>query len=177
VDVKIVDPEGNEVPRGTPGEIAVRGAQVMLGYWNKPEATAAAVRNGWMHTGDGAWMDEDGFITIVDRVKDMIISGGENIYSREVENAVHAHPAVRECAVIGVPDEKWGEAVMAVVALKDGQRVSEQEIIDHCHTLIANYKCPRRVEFREALPLSGAGKIMKNVLREPYWKGKGRAVN
>lgn len=177
VDVKIVDPEGRELPRGTPGEIAVRGAQVMLGYWNKPEATAAAIRDGWMHTGDGAWMDEDGFIYIVDRVKDMIISGGENIYSREVENAVHAHPAVRECAVIGVPDQKWGEAVMAVVALKDGQRVSEQEIIDHCHKLIANYKCPRRVEFREALPLSGAGKIMKNVLREPYWKGKGRSVN
>ncbi len=177
VDVRIVDPDGKELPRGTPGEIAVRGAQVMLGYWNKPEATAAAIRDGCMHTGDGAWMDEDGFITIVDRVKDMIISGGENIYSREVENAVHAHPAVRECAVIGVPDEKWGEAVMAVVALKDGQSVSEQEIIDHCHRLIANYKCPRRVEFREALPLSGAGKIMKNVLREPYWKGKGRSVN
>jgi len=177
VDVRIVDPEGRELPRGTPGEIAVRGAQVMLGYWNKPEATAAAIRDGWMHTGDGAWMDEDGFIYIVDRVKDMIISGGENIYSREVENAVHAHPAVRECAVIGVPDEKWGEAVMAVVALKDGQSVSEQEIIDHCRKLIANYKCPRRVEFREALPLSGAGKIMKNVLREPYWKGKGRSVN
>ena len=177
VDVKIVDPDGRELPRGTPGEIAVRGAQVMLGYWNKPEATAAAIRDGWMHTGDGAWMDEDGFIYIVDRVKDMIISGGENIYSREVENAVHAHPAVRECAVIGVPDEKWGEAVMAVVALKDGQRVSEQEIIDHCHTLIANYKCPRQVVFREALPLSGAGKIMKNVLREPYWQGKKRSVN
>lgn len=177
VDVKIVDPQGHEVPRGTPGEIAVRGAQVMLGYWNKPEATAAAVRDGWMHTGDGAWMDEDGFIYIVDRVKDMIISGGENIYSREVENAVHAHPAVRECAVIGVPDEKWGEAVLAVVALKDGQHASEQEIIEHCRTLIANYKCPRQVSFCEALPLSGAGKIMKNVLREPYWQGAKRSVN
>lgn len=177
VDVRIVDPQGNEVPRGTPGEIAVRGSQVMLGYWNKPEATAAAIRNGWMHTGDGAWMDEDGFVYIVDRVKDMIISGGENIYSREVENAVHAHPAVRECAVIGIPDEKWGEAVLAIVSLKSGQTATEQEIIDHCHQLIANYKCPRKVEFREALPLSGAGKIMKNVLREPYWKGKTRAVN
>jgi long-chain acyl-CoA synthetase len=177
VDVKIVDPEGNELPRGTPGEIAVRGSQVMLGYWNKPEATAAAIRNGWMHTGDGAWMDEDGFIYIVDRVKDMIISGGENIYSREVENAVHAHPAVRECAVIGVPDEKWGEAVMAIVTLKDGHTATAADIIDHCHKLIANYKCPRRVEFRDALPLSGAGKIMKNVLREPYWKGKARSVN
>lgn len=177
VDVKVVDNDGTELPRRTPGEIAVRGPQVMLGYWNKPEATAAAIRNGWMHTGDGAWMDDEGFIYIVDRVKDMIISGGENIYSREVENAVHAHPAVRECAVIGVPDEKWGEAVMAVVALKDGQQASEQDIIDHCHSLIANYKCPRKVEFREALPLSGAGKIMKNVLREPFWAGKSRSVN
>lgn len=177
VDVKIVDPEGRELPRGTVGEIAVRGAQVMLGYWNKPEATAAAIRNGWMHTGDGAWMDEDGFIYIVDRVKDMIISGGENIYSKEVENAVHAHPAVRECAVIGVPDEKWGEAVLAIVVLKDGQQLTAQALIDHCHALIANYKCPRQVEFRDALPLSGAGKILKNVLREPYWRGRTRSVH
>lgn len=177
VDVKIVGAAGNEVPRGTPGEIAVRGAQVMLGYWKKPEATAAAIRNGWMHTGDGAWMDEDGFVYIVDRIKDMIISGGENIYSREVENALHAHPAVRECAVIGVPDEQWGEAVLAVVVLKDGQRISQTALIEHCHMLIANYKCPRRIDFRDALPLSGAGKIMKNVLREAYWNGKTRAVN
>jgi long-chain acyl-CoA synthetase len=177
VDVKIVDIGGNEVPRGTVGEIAVRGAQVMLGYWRKPEATAAAIRNGWMHTGDGAWMDEDGFVYIVDRVKDMIISGGENIYSKEVENAIHVHPAVRECAVIGVPDERWGEAVLAVVALKDGHSVSAEELIDHCHTLIANYKCPRRVEFRDSLPLSGAGKIMKSVLRQPYWQGKMRSIN
>jgi long-chain acyl-CoA synthetase len=177
VDVKIVDAEGNELPRGKLGEIAVRGPQVMLGYWNKPEATAAAIRNGWMHSGDGAWMDEDGFVYIVDRVKDMIISGGENVYSREVENAVHLHPAVRECAVIGVPDEKWGEAVLAVVTLKDGKAATAQDIIDHCRKLIANYKCPRQVEFRDALPLSGAGKIMKNSLRAPYWNGKARSVN
>lgn len=177
VDLKIVDPQGNELPRGTTGEIAVRGAQVMLGYWKKPEATAAVIRNGWMHTGDGAWMDEDGFVYIVDRVKDMIISGGENIYSKEVENAVHAHPAVRECAVIGVPDEKWGEAVMAVVTLKAGMTATAEDIITHCHTLIANYKCPHQVEFRESLPLSGAGKIMKNVLREPYWVGRTRKVS
>ena len=149
----------------------------MLGYWNQPEATAAAIRNGWMHTGDGAWMDEDGFVYIVDRVKDMIISGGENIYSKEVENAVHAHPSVRECAVIGIPDEKWGEAVLAIVTLKDGKTATAEEIIAHCHGRIANYKCPRQVEFREALPLSGAGKIMKNVLRDPYWHGKKRSVN
>ncbi len=177
VDVRVVDPEGGEVPRGTPGEVVIRGAQVMLGYWKRPEDTAAVLRDGWMHTGDGAWMDEDGFIYIVDRVKDMIISGGENIYSREVENAVHAHPAVRECAVIGIPDEKWGEAVLAVVALKAGHAATEQALIAHCHTLIANYKCPRRVAFCEALPLSGAGKIMKNVLRAPYWAGKERSVH
>lgn len=177
VDVKIVDPQGNEVPRGTPGEIAVRGSQVMLGYWNKPEATAAAIVDGWMLTGDGAWMDEDGFIYVVDRVKDMIISGGENIYSREVENAVHVHPAVRECAVIGIPDEKWGEAVLAVVTLKEGQHVTAEEIIAHCRGLIANYKCPRHVEFRDELPLSGAGKILKNVLRKPYWQGNKLAVH
>jgi long-chain acyl-CoA synthetase len=177
VDVKIVDDRGQELPRGQTGEIAVRGPQVMLGYWKKPEATAATIRNGWLHTGDGAYMDEDGFVYIVDRVKDMIISGGENIYSKEVENALHAHPAVRECAVIGVPDEKWGEAVLAVVALKDGTSLTAQEVIDHCRKLIAGYKCPRAVEFRDALPLSGAGKIMKNVLRDPYWKGKTRSVN
>jgi len=107
----------------------------------------------------------------------MIISGGENIYSREVENAVHAHLSVRECAVIGIPDEKWGEAVLAIVTLKDGKTATADEIIAHCHGRIANYKCPRQVDFREALPLSGAGKIMKNVLRDPYWQGKKRSVN
>lgn len=177
VDLKIIDPEGSELPRGQTGEIAVRGPQVMLGYWKKPEATSAALRNGWLHTGDGAWMDEDGFVYIVDRVKDMIISGGENIYSREVENAVYAHPAVRACAVVGIPDEKWGETVLAVVTLKEDHLATAEEIIAHCRTLIAGYKCPRKVEFRDALPLSGAGKIMKNVLREPYWKGKTRAVH
>ncbi len=149
----------------------------MIGYWRKPEATAAALRNGWLHTGDAAYMDEDGFVFIVDRVKDMIISGGENIYSREVENAVHSHPAVRDCAVIGVPNAEWGESVHAVVVLKDGQAASAKDIIDHCRTKIAGYKVPRSVDFTDALPLSGAGKIMKNVLREPFWRGKTRAVN
>ena len=122
-------------------------------------------------------MDDDGFVFIVDRVKDMIISGGENIYSREVENALHRHPAVRECAVIGIPNAEWGESVHAVVALKDGQRAEAAEFIDFCRTLIAGYKLPRSIEFREALPLSGAGKIMKNVLRQPWWEGRNKAVN
>jgi long-chain acyl-CoA synthetase len=177
VDVRIVDDNGQQLPRGQTGEIALRGAQIMLGYWHKPEASAGALRNGWLHTGDAAYMDDDGFVYIVDRVKDMIISGGENIYSREVENAVHAYPAVRECAVFGVPNERWGESVHAVVTLKEGQTASSEQIIEHCHRLIAGYKCPRTVEFRDALPLSGAGKIMKNVLREPYWVGKTKAVN
>ena len=177
VDVRIVGDDGQELPRGQTGEIAVRGAQVMLGYWRKPEATAAALRQGWLHTGDAAWMDDDGFVFIVDRVKDMIISGGENVYSREVENALFAHPAVRECAVIGIPSERWGEAVHAVVVLKDGRQATADELSAHCHGLIAGYKCPRSIEFREALPLSGAGKILKGTLREPHWAGKTRAVN
>jgi long-chain acyl-CoA synthetase len=177
MDVRIVDPDGNELPRGQTGEISVRGAQVMLGYWRKPEATAAALRDGWLFSGDAAYMDDDGFVYIVDRLKDMIVSGGENIYSSEVENAVHQHPAVRECAVIGVPNAQWGESVHAVVVLKDGAAASESDIINQCRKLIAGYKCPRSVEFRDALPLSGAGKIMKNVLRDPYWKNLARAVN
>ncbi len=177
-DIRIVDEESREMPRGQTGEIAVRGPQVMLGYWRKPEATAAAIRNGWMHTGDAAWMDEDGYVYIVDRVKDMIISGGENIYSSEVENAIHKHASVRECAVIGIPNAQWGESVHAVLVLKAGKLpLSDKDVIDHCRTLIAGYKCPRSVEFRDALPLSGAGKIMKNVLREPHWAGKRKSVN
>lgn len=176
VDIRIVDPEGNELPRGTVGEIAVRGSQVMLGYWRNPEATKKAIRDGWMHTGDGAYMDDDGFVYIVDRVKDMIISGGENIYSREVENAIYQHPAIRECAVIAVPNEQWGESVHAVVVFREGQSASANEIIEHCRALIAGYKCPRSVEVRDALPVSAAGKLQKNVLREPFWKGRSRHV-
>ncbi len=177
IDVRIVDDTGQELSRGQTGEIALRGAQIMLGYWHKPEASASALRNGWLHTGDAAYMDDVGFVYIVDRVKDMIISGGENIYSREVENAIHAYLSVRECAVFGVPNERWGESVHAVVTLKESQTASSEQIIEYCHRLIAGYKCPRTAEFRDALPLSGAGKIMKNVLREPYWVGKTKAVN
>jgi len=156
----------------------VRGPNTMLGYWNKSEQTAAALRHGWVHTGDAGRMDEEGFVFIVDRVKDMIVSGGENVYSAEVENAVAKHPAVSQCAVIGIPHERWGEAVHALVILKPGQRASGEDIIAHCHTLIANYKCPRSVEFRaEPFPLSGAGKVLKRELRKPYWEGRSRQVN
>jgi long-chain acyl-CoA synthetase len=175
-EVRIVDEQGQEVPRGTVGEVAVRGPVVMQGYWNKPEQTAQAIRDGWMHTGDGAYMDADGFVFIVDRMKDMIISGGENVYSVEVENALAKHPAVAACAVIGVPSEQWGESVHAVVVPKPGQTATSEELIAHCKTLIAGYKCPRSIEFSEALPLSGAGKVLKTKLREPFWQASGRNV-
>ena len=129
-----------------------------------------------MHTGDGGRMDEEGFVFIVDRIKDMIVTGGENVYSIEVENAVLKHPAVAMCAVIGIPDEQWGERVHAAVVLKPGSQTTPDSIVEHCKTLIANYKCPRSVAFLEALPLSGAGKILKTKLREPFWKDQQRSV-
>jgi acyl-CoA synthetase (AMP-forming)/AMP-acid ligase II len=154
----------------------VRGPNVMLGYWNKPEQTAAALRHGWMHTGDGAYMDADGFIFVVDRMKDMIKTGGENVFSAEVENALAQHAGVAACAVIGVPNDEWGEAVHAVVVPKAGVRPTNEELIAHCKTLIAGYKCPRTIELRDALPLSGAGKILKTVLRKPFWEGRDTQV-
>ncbi|RYF30142.1 MAG: long-chain-fatty-acid--CoA ligase, partial [Comamonadaceae bacterium] len=175
-EVKIVDAEDNEVPRGTVGEVVVRGPNVMQGYWNQPAMTAAALRGGWMHTGDGAWMDDEGFIFIADRLKDMIISGGENVYSVEVENALAQYPAIAACAVIGVPSEEWGESVHAVIVCKPGQVADAAELIAHCKTLIAGYKCPRSVEQVDALPISGAGKVLKINLRKPWWEGRERAV-
>ena len=176
-EVRIVDELGVEVPLGTVGEVAVRGPNVMLGYWNQPGQTAAAVRHGWMHTGDGAYMDADGFIFVVDRLKDMIKTGGENVFSAEVENALAQHPAVAACAVIGVPSETWGEAVHAVVVARPGAVVTEAELIAHCRQRIAGYKCPSSVEMLEALPLSGAGKVLKTVLRKPFWEGRDSQVN
>ena len=178
VEVKIVDEKDNELPRGEVGEVAVRGPNIMLGYWQQPELSAEALRNGWMHSGDGGFMDERGFIFIVDRMKDMVISGGENIYSAEVEDALYQHAAIVECAVIGIPNERWGEAVHAVVRLHENMKASADEIIAHCHKLIAGFKCPRGVDFvTDPLPLSGAGKILKTELRKPYWEGKKKQVN
>ena len=175
-EVRIVDGDDREVPRGTVGEVVVRGPNVMLGYWNKPELSAEALRGGWMHTGDGAYMDDDGFIFVVDRMKDMIISGGENVYSAEVENVIAQHPSVAACAVIGIPSEQWGESVHAIVVLKPGADAGAEALIGHCKQQIAHYKCPRSVDFVAQLPLSGAGKILKSVLREPFWKGRQRGV-
>lgn len=164
-EVRVVDPEDRELPRGQVGEIVVRGGHVMLGYWGKPELTATALRGGWMHTGDAGRMDAHGYVCIVDRIKDMIITGGENVYSAEVENAVATHPAVANCAVVGVPDEQWGERVHAVVVCKPGTQVSEAEIRAHTKTLIAGYKAPRTVEFVETLPVTPTGKVLKRELR------------
>ena len=176
MEVRIVDPNDNEVPRGQVGEIAVRSPAVMLGYWDKPEATRQALRNGWMHTGNVGRMDEDGFVFVVDRLKDMIVTGGENVYSAEVEQALAQHPAVAACAVIGVPDAQWGERVHAVVVLKPGAAATIEAIREHCKSKIAGYKCPRSVEFMAALPLSGAGKVLKTRLREAHWAGHERGV-
>src|SRR5690606_30215168 len=141
-EVRIVDEHDNEVPRGTVGEVVCRGGHVMLGYWNQPEATAAAVRDGWMHTGDGGYMDDDGYVYIVDRIKDMIVSGGENVYSVEVEKVVAQHPAVESCAVIGVPDDDLGERVHAVVVLRPGEQTTAEELREFCKQHIAGYKAP-----------------------------------
>ncbi len=171
MDVRIVDENGDEVPRGAVGEVAVSGPTLMLGYWRRPEETAQAIRGGRMFTGDLAHMDEDGFVFVADRLKDMIISGGENIYSGEVENALYRHPAVAQCAVIGIPSEKWGEAVHAVIVPRFGEDISQAALDQHCRSLIAAYKWPKSYEFRtEPLPLTGAGKVRKYSLREPYWK-------
>jgi acyl-CoA synthetase (AMP-forming)/AMP-acid ligase II len=166
--VKIVDPDGAEVPRGTVGEIVAAGEHVMLGYWKQPEATAAAVRDGWMHTGDGGYMDERGYVYVVDRIKDMIISGGENVYSVEVENVVARHPAVAAVAVIGVADDTWGERVHAVVTLAPGTALDLAELREFCKRKIAGYKAPRSLEIVTALPMSAAGKILKRTLREQH---------
>jgi long-chain acyl-CoA synthetase len=177
-EVRILDGSDNEVPRGTVGEICGRGAMVMLGYWKQPDMTVHTLRNGWLHTGDSGYMDDDGFVYVVDRMKDMIISGGENIYSAETEEALYSHPAVAECAVIGVPDDTWGERVHAIVRLKPGAAATAEALIAHSHTRIAGYKCPRSVELREEpLPLSGAGKILKTELRRPFWEGRTKQVN
>jgi acyl-CoA synthetase (AMP-forming)/AMP-acid ligase II len=166
-DIAIQDPAtGARVETGKIGEVVIRGPMVMLGYWRKPEATAEALRGGWMHSGDVGFLDEGGYLHIVDRLKDVIISGGENIYSLEVENAIAAHPAVQQCAVFGRPDPKWGEAVHAVVVPKAEHALTGDQIIAHCRTLIAGFKCPRSVDIRhDPLPLSGANKILKTDLR------------
>ena len=171
VEIRVVDSEGKDVPRDsqTIGEVVARSDGVMQGYWRQPEATAEVMRGGWFHTGDMAVMNADGYILIVDRAKDIIISGGENISSLELEKALAAHPAVYEAAVIPVPDLRWGEVPKALVVLKPEAEASEQELLDFCRSRLSHYKCPRSVEFLEALPRTGTGKILKKELRKKYW--------
>jgi long-chain acyl-CoA synthetase len=178
VVLSIRDELGREVPRGDTGEVCARGGNVMVGYWNQPEATAEAFRDGWYHTGDAGYLDDQGYLYLVDRVKDMIVTGGENVYSIEVENALVSHPAVLQVAVIGIPHETWGEQVHAVVVLMPAADVDADELIAHSRQWIAGYKVPKSIEFRdEPLPLSGAMKVLKRELRDPYWVGHERRIN
>ena len=177
VRTMIVDEQDQAVEVGQVGEIIARGPGMMQGYLNKPEATAEALKNGWMHTGDMGYMDADGCIYVVDRMKDMIISGGENIYCAEVENAIATHPAVAASAVVGIPCTEMGEKVHAVVILKHDGQLTQEELYAHCKQRIAGYKCPRSLDLVSEMPMSGAGKILKTELRKPFWDGQQRAVN
>src|SRR5450432_3182695 len=173
VEIRVVDPDGNDVPRDgkSIGEIVARSDGVMAGYWKQPEATAEVMRGGWFHTGDMATMDENGYALIVDRKKDIIVSGGENISSLEVEKALLAHPSIYEVAVIPVPDERWGEVPKALLVMKPGVTATEAEILEFCRGRLTHYKCPRTVEFLETLPRTGTGKVLKKDLRKKYWSG------
>jgi long-chain acyl-CoA synthetase len=179
VEARVVDPqERTPVAAGEVGEVAVRGPNVMAGYWRKPEQTAAVLADGWYHTGDLGYLDEEGYLYLVDRAKDMIVTGGENVYSTEVEDALYRHPAVLEAAVFGIPDERWGEAVHAVVVPRVETDVTEEDLIRHCREAIADYKVPKRIELRdEPLPKSGAGKLLKRELRAPFWAGREAMVS
>jgi long-chain acyl-CoA synthetase len=177
IDVRVVDDDGHDVPTGTVGEVVCGGPKVMAGYWRKPQATDAVLKTGWYHTGDMGRLDGQGYLTLVDRKKDMIITGGENVYSSEVESVLSLHPAVAEAAVIGIPDAKWGEAVTAIVVPRAGTTLTPPDLIEYCRGKIADYKVPKSVVFRsEPLPKTGPGKIAKRVLRDPYWKDIGRKI-
>jgi long-chain acyl-CoA synthetase len=177
VEVKILLSDQSTAPANVLGEICVRSDTLMSGYLNNPEDTAYALRDEWMHTGDAGTIDEDGFLFVADRVKDMIVTGGENVYSIEVERALFKHPAVREAAVVGIPSSQWGEAVHAIIVLHEGAKVSSEELLAHCRKLIGGYKCPRSFEFRsEPLPVTAVGKVRKNVLRDPYWADHVRKI-
>jgi long-chain acyl-CoA synthetase len=177
IRVSIRDDENEAVPRGQIGEVCIQAGNLMREYWNKPEATKEVFEGGWYHTGDAGYLDDDGYVFLVDRVKDMIVTGAENVYSAEVESAISTHTAVAQVAVIGIPDEKWGEAVHAIVVLQAGVTATADEIIAHARASIAGYKVPKSVDFREEpLPLSGAMKVLKRDLRAPYWEGREKRI-
>jgi acyl-CoA synthetase (AMP-forming)/AMP-acid ligase II len=176
-EIRIVDETGRTLGAGQVGEIVIKARNVMKGYWNKADATRAAIKNDWFHTGDAGFFDEEGYLYIHDRVKDMIVSGGENIYPAEVENALFGHPGVADAAVIGVPDDKWGEAVKAIVVKKEGSSPSPAEIIAWARERIAGYKLPKTVDFIDVIPRNPSGKVLRRELRQPYWVGRDRQVN
>jgi acyl-CoA synthetase (AMP-forming)/AMP-acid ligase II len=175
-ELRIVDEQDRPVPNGTIGEIVARGPQLMQGYWNRPEETAEALRGGWMHTGDAGVLDDEGYVYVQDRVRDMIVSGGENVYPRVVEDVLFEHPAIADAAVIGVPDARWGETVKAVVVLRSGARATEDEVIDFCRGRLGGFERPRSVDFVDTLPRNPTGKVLKRLLRERYWTGHARRV-
>lgn len=172
VEVQVVDEQGKPLKPGELGEVIARGPNIMKGYWNLPDETARTLRDGWLYTGDIGTFDELNYLYIIDRKKDMIKSGGENVFAAEVENAIYTHPAVLENVVFGIPDEKWGEKVHAAIVLKPGQQATAEEIVAKCRELIAGYKVPRSIEFVEEIPKSGSGKILKRVLRDKYWQNQ-----
>jgi len=177
IDVQVTDESGRQLETGQRGELVARGSNVMRGYWNDPEDTITAFQNGFFRTGDIGYQDADGYFYILDRLKDMIVTGGENVYSGEVEAVILGHPAVREVAVFGIPDPQWGELVAACVVLKPGTSLAEEALVLHCRQSLANYKVPRHVEFSDAdLPKNGSGKVLKRLLRERFWVGAERVV-
>ncbi len=179
VELKVINDQGKEVKKDEKevGEIIVKGDIVTKGYWKLPEETKKSIKDGWLYTGDMAVIDEEGYVTIVDRKKDMILTGGENVYSTEVENVLYMHPAILECAVVGVPDQKWGETVKGIVVLKSGQKATEQDIIQFCKEKMTHYKAPKSIDFIETLPRTGSGKIHKKGLRDKYWEGYEKKVH
>jgi acyl-CoA synthetase (AMP-forming)/AMP-acid ligase II len=176
-EIRVVDEAGHELPTGQVGEIVCRSRLNLKGYWNLPSETAKAIRDGWLHTGDAGYFDADGYLYVHDRIKDMIVSGAENVYPAEVESALFGHPAVADVGVIGVPDARWGEAVKAIIVRKPGIEVTAEELIAYAHQRIAGYKVPKSIDFVEALPRNASGKILKRELRTPYWEGRERQVN
>jgi acyl-CoA synthetase (AMP-forming)/AMP-acid ligase II len=177
VEAKIVDSKGKECPCGEVGEIILRSDTVMKGYWRLPEETRLVLKDGWVYTGDIGRMDEKGYIYLIDRKSDLIISGGFNVYPKEVESVLDAHPKVRESAVLGVPDRKWGEAIKALVVLKEGCAATEEELINFCRDRLADFKKPKSVEFVDRLPRSSFDKVDRKILREKYWKGLDRRIS
>ena len=175
--MKIVDEEDQELPAGEIGQIVAYGPQLMRGYWNLPDQSAEALKGGWMHTGDAGRVDEEGYLYIQDRVKDMIVSGGENVYPAVVEGALFGHPAVADVAVIGIPSDQWGESVHAVVVTREGESVTAEELMEFCGDKLGGFERPRSVDFVAGIPRNASGKVLKRELREPYWEGRDRQVS